>query len=949
MNKTLFLIFSLSISVITAQGEANNWFFGQNARVNFNQTPPSIGSGQLNTNEGCSSFSDNNGNLLFYSDGSTTWDKNHIIMPNGNNLKGHPSSTQSAIIIPKPNDANIFFLFTVGSRIQNSGEFGFYYYTIDMSENNGNGSVIAGPVNLGGINNPDWSEKVTSVKGDDCNSFWVISLVYNRFYAYKVNDTGVASSPVISQVNYNSTNISRRGYLKVSPDGKKLASATFAYNGYEGGPQNGKLHLYNFDNKTGTVYDDALTLISNVSMDGEPYGLEFSPNSTFLYASTMTNSQNKLFQFDLNEQNIAGSKTLIHSQIGYRGALQLAPNGKIYATVPPSYTEGTQFLNIIHNPEGKGTACNYEVNGLDLSPNYAMQGLPPFIASLLLPIKITELSNVAINLNNSIKGICLGENLNITSETIEGNPTYEWSFKGQPFATGLTLNIQNTTLSDAGLYELKVQTIDDCGFNKTYKGSVTIQVYENPTAANINYDQCDFDGNPLDGKTLFNLSLKKESIANADTNLSVYFYENQLDYDTDSFITDETNFTNTIAFSQTLITKVVNNTTNCYSQGSIILNVSPTSLATYADVYLCENDLNASDPVLTESKGAGVSSFDFDEKIIKIQVLFNPVSVKVDIYKTSADAQAQINPVTGVQEIVSHLYYARIENETTKACVGVGTFNTVLNYLPTISFSEKEMLLCVNNPLDTPQTNSILLSTQFGKTIEYFKWYLNGVELIGVSKSSYAATEKGTYFVEAYKYYTNDPLSNLDDTYCIGYGSINVNISNPADIEDSNLTIVDDVPNNLLSITDLSILGLGDYEYSVDLQQNNNNYQEDSNFEYLTPGFHTLYIRDKNGCGVTSKKFAILAYPKYFTPNNDGTNDTWNLVGLDHTKYRSANLQIFDRFGKLIKLINLNGDAWDGSYNGKLLKSDDYWFVVELIDLNNVVIIKKGHFSLLRN
>jgi len=931
------------------QGEANHWFFGQNAHVNFNSSPPTTGTGSLNTNEGCSSFSDSNGNLLFYSDGSTVWDKNDAIMPNGSNLKGHPSSTQSAIIVPKPNDANLYYLFTVGARLQEGGEFGFYYYTIDMSTNNGNGSVVNGPVNLGGTYNLDWSEKVTSVKGGDCNSFWVISLVYDKFYAYKVDPTGVASSPVISQVHYNSTNVSRRGYLKVSPDGKKLASATFAYNGYNGGPQNGKLHLFNFDNNTGIIKDDATTLISNVSADGEPYGLEFSPNSTFLYTSTMTTSLNKLFQFDLSEQDIPGSKTLINSQTGYRGALQLAPNGKIYVTVPPSYTEGTQFLNIIHNPEEKGAACNYQIDGLDLSPNYAMQGLPPFIASLLLPIKITEVQDTSINLNNNTKEICTGENLNITSEIITGNPTYEWFFNGTPYALGKTLDIQNITPSDAGLYELTVETIDNCGFNKTYKGSVTLTVNNLPSVINSNYDQCDFDNNSLDGKTIFNLILRKEELTNNDNNLSVKFYESQIDYDNDNFLSNESNYTNTTAFSQTLITKITDNTTNCYSQGSIILNVSPTSLTTYDDVYFCEDDLNASDPILVESKGAGFSSFDFDEKITEIKSLFTPISVKVDIYTSSADAQTQTNPITGINEIVSHLYYARIENEITKSCVGVGTFNTVLNYLPDITFSQKEQLLCVSNPLDEPQTNTTLLSSQFGKTIEYFTWYLNGEEIPGATKSSYPATEKGTYFVEAYKYYINDPASNLDDTYCVGYSTIQVNISNPAAIEDSNLSIVDDAPNNLLSINDLNILGHGDYEFGVDVLENNNNYQESSEFDYLTPGFHTLYIRDKNGCGVSSKKFAILAYPKYFTPNNDGINDHWKLVGLDHTKYKSTKVQIYNRFGKLLKTINLQGDAWDGSYNGKLLHSDDYWFIVELIDINNITIIKKGHFSLLRS
>ncbi len=949
MKKIIYFLFLCSFFEISAQGEANNWFFGQNASLNFNQTPPKSETGQLSTNEGCSSFSDSNGNLLFYSDGTTVWDKNHAIMPNGNNLKGHPSSTQSAIIIPKPNSANMYYLFTVGARIKDSGEFGFHYYTIDMTANNGNGAIIAGPVNLGGSDNPEWSEKVTSVKGDDCNSFWVISLVYNLFYAYKVDATGVANTPVISRVDYNSTDVSRRGYLKVSPDGTMLACATFAFNGNQGGPQNGKLHLYNFDAKSGTILNDATLLISNVSNDGEPYGIEFSPNSTFLYASTMGSKYHKLFQFDLKEQDIAGSKTLIDSQVGYRGALQLAPNGKIYATVPPSYTDGTHFLNIIHNPEGKGTACNYEINGLDLSPNYAMQGLPPFIASLLLPIKITELSNPTINLNNTIKGTCIGESLSISSEIIDGEAIYQWYFNGEPYTSGFSLDIQNIQLSNAGLYELNVQTVDECGFNKTYKGSIIIKVYKNPVAKNSTYDQCDFDNKPLNGKTIFNLSLKKESITSADDNLSVYFYKDQMHYNNDNFIKDETNFINTIPFSQTLLTKIINNSTNCYSQGSLTLNISPTSLATYPNVYLCENDLNAADTVLVQSNGAGVSSYDFEDKKTEIQSLFNPVSVNVAIYKNSIDAQTQTYPIKGIHKIASHLYYVRIENVATKSCVAVGTFKTILNYLPTVSFSKKEILLCVNNPLDTPHTNTILLRTQFGKTIAYFKWYLNGKELLGARKSKYEATKKGTYFVEAHKYYLNDTDSNADDTYCIGYSSIQVNTSNPAAIKDSHLNIVEDSSNNTLNIINTNTLGLGDYEFGLNLLQNDTEYQEHTNFEYLSPGFHTLYIRDKNGCGTSTKKFAILAYPKFFTPNNDGINDTWKLIGLDRTKYRSANLQIFNRYGKLIKQMNLTNNSWDGSYNGKLLKSDDYWFVVKLTDLNTMTIIKKGHFSLLRN
>ena len=123
--KTKILLFALLVCLKSfSQGEASNWFFGSRAGIKFNgdntitvlSTAPNQIS--INTSEGCSSYSDDLGNLLMYTDGRTVWDKNHSIMPNGdyaNNtgLFGDPSSTQSGIIVPKPNDPNIYYIFTV--------------------------------------------------------------------------------------------------------------------------------------------------------------------------------------------------------------------------------------------------------------------------------------------------------------------------------------------------------------------------------------------------------------------------------------------------------------------------------------------------------------------------------------------------------------------------------------------------------------------------------------------------------------------------------------------------------------------------------------------------------------------------------------------------------------------------------------------------------------------
>jgi hypothetical protein len=112
MKNFLAVVFIFLSSVVFSQGETDNWYFGQNAGLNFATNPPTpLLDGELDTNEGCAVLSDSDGNLLFYTDGSTVWNRNHDIMMNGTGLLGDSSSTQSAIIIPKPEDNNIFYIF----------------------------------------------------------------------------------------------------------------------------------------------------------------------------------------------------------------------------------------------------------------------------------------------------------------------------------------------------------------------------------------------------------------------------------------------------------------------------------------------------------------------------------------------------------------------------------------------------------------------------------------------------------------------------------------------------------------------------------------------------------------------------------------------------------------------------------------------------------------------
>ncbi|MEP5132153.1 MAG: hypothetical protein ABJQ64_06280, partial [Nonlabens ulvanivorans] len=124
MRILILLGFVLSFFVCAAQDENNFWYFGQNAGLDFSTSPPTaLNNGSLDTSEGCSTISDNLGNLLFYSDGITVWNRNHIPMPNGFNLSGNSSDAQTPIIAKVLGTNSSFYLITKYS-------FGGFFYSI---------------------------------------------------------------------------------------------------------------------------------------------------------------------------------------------------------------------------------------------------------------------------------------------------------------------------------------------------------------------------------------------------------------------------------------------------------------------------------------------------------------------------------------------------------------------------------------------------------------------------------------------------------------------------------------------------------------------------------------------------------------------------------------------------------------------------------------------------
>lgn len=136
----------------------------------------------------------------------------------------------------------------------------------------------------------------------------------------------------------------------------------------------------------------------------------------------------------------------------------------------------------------------------------------------------------------------------------------------------------------------------------------------------------------------------------------------------------------------------------------------------------------------------------------------------------------------------------------------------------------------------------------------------------------------------------------------------------------------------------VQVTGDGDYEFSLD----GLTYQDSNVFSGLRTGLYTVYVRDKKGCGIKTDSVFLLMYPKFFTPNGDGINDTWQIKFSLFEPLMEVHL--FDRYGKLLTVFKGADFGWDGTYNGKQLFADDYWFVVKRQNGKEY----KGHFSLLR-
>lgn len=390
---------------LIAQKQANNWMFGDKVGMTFKNNRPEPIFSNIQTVSGCASISSpRTGELLFYTNGMSVWNRRHEIMQNGQGLKGDSLASQSAFIAPFYADTNKYYLFTLSitdPEITTSAEL--HYSEIDMTLDQGFGAVVESRKNV--FLTDHLTEKMTIIRHFNKKDLWLIlhEVNSNAFLIYLVSEKGISFHNRISIGAVHPTASfdinSGAGQLKASPNGERLAITQFSDRSEV------PFEMFQFDKVSGLIYAP-LSLGNFISQ----YGVSFSPDNTKLYLDGICLSCPEpvdfLYQFDLEAMNVVGSRVgLLNNNPNFdlanftdsfaSIALQNAPDGRIYSAGSGQVGTGSASTNllIINNPNAKGLASDVKLQAINFEEGTVRNGLPCFIEEVFDDLTPTDNPN----------------------------------------------------------------------------------------------------------------------------------------------------------------------------------------------------------------------------------------------------------------------------------------------------------------------------------------------------------------------------------------------------------------------------------------------------------------------------------------------------------------------------------------------------------------------------
>lgn len=435
----LFLAFTFFVSsnlLKAAPWYYHNWYFGGQAMITFiseSGEPYRKNFSAMTAKEGCTSISDADGKVLFYSNGQVVYNWKNQVMDNGDNLNGHSSAPQPAFAVPMPGDDARFYLFTMAADENLSA--GLQYSIVDMVDNEGEGKVIE----KNKVIKTNVSEAMTVTLYNDganlCNGqgYWVICVpkTTGQIYSFRV-DSNKIHNPVLSTAG---TSI-RAIQIKISPDRTKAAIT------YGNSSQDGIVSLYNFNSSTGQF-----SFIKSYPVENA-YGVEFSPNSELLY--TTAYSLGEIHQINL----ITDAKYIFNSsEVNQQHSLQLGPDGRIYIS-----QAGERYLGRINDPNTFGVNAMYVPKAISIDPYACQWGLPQSIPNM------PDCSNRSFFKIYVLENdLCEGNPLVLYARKY-GDGQYEWTAPNGDKYTGSSVSTF-ALRQYKGIWKLKVTFPDGQVFN----------------------------------------------------------------------------------------------------------------------------------------------------------------------------------------------------------------------------------------------------------------------------------------------------------------------------------------------------------------------------------------------------------------------------------------------------------------------------------------------------
>ncbi|MCA0132141.1 T9SS type B sorting domain-containing protein [Winogradskyella alexanderae] len=432
--------------------------------------------------------------------------------------------------------------------------------------------------------------------------------------------------------------------------------------------------------------------------------------------------------------------------------------------------------------------------------------------------------------------------------------------------------------------------------NCTSEITIELFVSENPVANSLSLiNGCDDNNDGI--SEYFDTSTVESQVLNGQTGMTVSYF----DANGNPLPSPLPNpYTNSTPFSETITVRVSNAASTCYAETTLeFQTVNQPNINQPNNLYACDT-------------GNGFALFNTSN--IEQELIGNQTGLTISYFDANYNALTSPLPTLFENtEPYAQTINVRVEDSANPLCYSETSFDLIVNSLPEIIL-EDQYYICNLEP-------SITLNIASG--YDAYNWVFEDGTSISTTSSA-EIIEEGNYEV------TVTEISNgLSCTSSFNFSLVR---SVLPEIQSVNFG---ELGNNFIEII---ASGDGDFEYSIDGQF----FQDSNYFPNIQGGIYTVVVRDKEGCGEDAEEVVIVDYPKFFTPNNDGFNDYWQIKGI--ANYPNSSTLVYDRYGKLIALISSNDTGWDGLYNGKKMKSSDYWFTTDLGDGRSF----SGHFALKR-